>query len=104
MNGKKWLVSNPAFLAAIGLMALFNYFFDQAFKGAVYHNPNLSFLYVFQYQFILPLINFVLLSVLFYGARRLRGRRNVVNRRWTVGEIVSGLRSRLLSRHGQQEA
>jgi len=93
LNGKKWLVFDPAFLITIGLLALFNYLFDQAFKGAVYHNPNLSFLYVFQYQLILPLINVALLSILFYGARHLRGRRKAVSKRGTVGETISRSRS-----------
>lgn len=47
-------------------MGLFNYLFDQYFKATVCLNPYLSFLYVFQYHLILPLINFAFLSVLFY--------------------------------------
>jgi len=43
------------------LLALFNFFFDQAFKGAVLVNPELSFLYVFQFILIIPAINTAIL-------------------------------------------
>jgi len=60
-NWKKWLVFDPAFLVLMVLLALFNFFFDQAFKGAVLVNPELSFLYVFQFILIIPAIDTAIL-------------------------------------------
>ena len=55
-NWKRWMIFS-AFLISMAFMAWFNFVFDQAFRGAVLLNPRLSFLYVFQFNVIIPAID-----------------------------------------------
>jgi hypothetical protein len=75
MNVKKWLISDPVFLFAIVFMGFFNYSFDQFFRANIHLNPYFSFLYVFQYNLILPLVNVSFLCGLFYGLRYFKMKR-----------------------------
>lgn len=72
---KKWLVFDPTFLVLMGLLALFNFFFDQAFKGAVLINPKLSFLYIFQFNLIIPALDTAILLAAHFLLRVFRGAR-----------------------------
>ncbi len=66
-------------------MGMLNYSLDQFFRGSVYLNPSLSILYVFQYQLILPIINFALIFILFYVRsfrKTLRTKTNITSIQW----------------------
>ena len=60
-NWKRWLIFDPVFLISIALMAWFNLVFDQAFRRAVLFNPQLSFLYVFQFNVVIPAMDTAIL-------------------------------------------
>ena len=69
-NWKRWLIFDPAFLISMALMAWFNFVFDQAFKGAVLLNPQLSFLYVFQFNVIIPAMDTAILLAAYLISKR----------------------------------
>jgi len=62
-NTKKWLFLDPMFVAAIAFLGYFNYIFDKMFRELVLSSPQLAIPYMFQYNFILPVIDIVLLLI-----------------------------------------
>ena len=69
-NWKRWLIFDPAFLVSLAFMACFNFFFDQAFRRAVLFNPQLSFLYVFQFNVIIPAMDMGILFAAYLILKR----------------------------------
>jgi hypothetical protein len=69
------MIFDPAFLISMAFIAWFNFVFDRAFRVAVLLNPRLSFLYVFQFNIVIPAMDSVILFVAFLISKRLRGRR-----------------------------
>ena len=65
----------------MAFMAWFNFVFDQAFRGAVLLNPRLSFLYIFQFNIVIPAIDSVILSVAFLISKWFR--RKPPAQRWS---------------------
>jgi len=55
------LIFDPAFLISIAFMAWFNFLFDQSFNGMVLLNSHLSFLYLFQFNVIIPVMDTAIL-------------------------------------------
>lgn len=69
-NWKRWLIFDPAFLVSIAFMACFNFLFDQAFRRAVLFTPQLSFLYVFQFNVIIPATDVGVLFATYFILKR----------------------------------
>ena len=71
-NRKRWMVFDPAFLITMAFMAWFNFVFDQVFKGAVLLNSQLLFLYIFQFNVIIPAIDTGFLLMAYLISKRFR--------------------------------
>jgi len=63
------------FVVVIAFLGCLNYALDQMFRQLILSMPQLALPYVFQYHFILPLIDAAFLLTVFHGIRFLKVRR-----------------------------